>query len=374
MVAGVILLGVGVIYGGVWLIGKFEEKAATVSQFDLPPEVKARDAARAAQLQKEKAEQEAEEAKGRAETLDFLTQYVSNNDTKVAAELMKEMDAISVELQAIRADADASNDPKDLHVFWTRSLEEHAAKNNVLHHWLGGRPASIIATALWGDATSPKPRGQVADFLMGGNYASTGTGFFISSDGWLLTNQHVVGDATEVDIRGEDGVIRKAKVLKADAEADVALLKAESAPAHWLHFTAEEVQMGADVCTVGFPNADIQGVEPKYTAGTVSSLSGIRDDHDNYQTTVPVQPGNSGGPLVEMKSGNVVGIVASILRHEAGAENVSYAIKGGVVQRVLSAVPEAAGAMSGPASSPRGADTVALAANVRASIVLVLVK
>lgn len=373
-IAGILLAGVGLIYGGIRWIGSMEEKAASMSQFDIPPEVKARDAAKLEEWKKIQAEEEAEKAKNRQTLLEAFALSLFNGDKKVAGELVNELESISEELSEIRSDADANNDPKDLREFWTKKLEEHVAKNNVLHHWLGGKPPSMLAAMLWGDNNpSERSRGKVADFLLAGAYSSTGTGFFVSDEGWLLTNQHVVGTASEVDVRGEDGVIKKAKVVKADADADVALLKVESRPAQWLHVQTEEAQMGADVCTVGFPNADIQGVEPKYTTGTVSSLSGVRDDRDTYQTTVPVQPGNSGGPLVDMRSGNVVGIVASILRHDRGAENVSYAIKGGVIDRVLASVPEARNAISRPASSSRGTDSIQLAANVKAAIVMVLV-
>lgn len=373
MIAGVLLLGVGLIYGGIWFIGKMEQNK--VSQFELPPEVKARDAARIAQEKKEKEEQDKEEQKYTEESEAYLASNVCDGNTKVAHELMLELHAISTELKAIYADADPDNDPKDLRAFWTKKLGEHTESNNILHHWMGGKPASVLAEALWGrDRSSQRERGRVADFLMGGEYRGTGTGFFIGSEGWLLTNQHVVKDSAEVDIRDADGVIRKAKVIKADADADVALLKVAEPPKNWLHIGTANSPIGADVCTMGFPNADIQGVEPKYTTGTVSSLSGYRDDHDNYQTTVPVQPGNSGGPLVDMKSGDVVGIVASILRHDTGAENVSYAIKVDVVKRIVSSVAEATAVLDKPASSPRGSDGVALASNLRAAIVMVLVK
>lgn len=305
-IVGLILLGGGLIYGGVWFIGKMQQNQ--VSQFELPPEVKARDAARQAQLKKEAEEQAKEESQNMARSEDFLAKYVCGGNAKVAHELVTELQAIDEEYKAITADADSDNDPKDLRAFWTKKLEEHAANNNVLHHWLGGRPASAIAEVLWGrDRSNERERGQVADFLLAGGYTATGTGFFISSEGWLLTNQHVVKDSTEVDIRDADGTIRKAKVVKADAKEDVALLRAVDPPKNWLGFRAGELEMGADVCTVGYPNATVQGVEPKYTTGTVSSLTGIRDDKENYQTTVPVQPGNSGGPLVDMKTGEAVG-------------------------------------------------------------------
>ncbi len=371
---GVIALGIGLIYGAIIFVSSMQSKAEN-SVIEVSPEVKARDAARLAQAAKEKQEELASVAKAQAATEAYLAAEICDGNTKVAKELMSELKSIEKELDALYTDADSNNDPKDLRAFWNKSLQSHAEKNGVIHHWLGGKPASVIAAALWGeDGSGQRQRGKVADFLLGGGYASTGTGFFVSEEGWILTNQHVVDDATEVDIRDADGVIRKAKVVKVDAQADIALLKVVDRPKHWLHLAKVEVPMGSDVCTIGYPNADVQGVEPKYTTGTVSSLSGIRDDRDAYQITVPLQPGNSGGPLVEMKTGMVVGMVASVLRHDLGAENVSYAIKAGVIQQLLTNIPEAANAVAQPASETRGADTVTLAANIKASIVMVLVK
>lgn len=371
-IAGVILLGVGVIWGGFHMLGKLQEKAQT-DPFALPPEVVAREAAQKAAREKEKHEQESEASEDKDALIAVISQAVCGGNDKVARELVNELAAIREELNAIYADADSNNDPKDLRVFYTEQLARHVANNQVLHHWMGGKSASSLAEALWGPDSTGRQHGKVADFLMSGAYSATGTGFFVSADGWLLTNEHVVGDAKEVDIRGADGSIRKARVIKTDKAGDVALLKADPAPA-WLNLGAESAAMGASVFTIGFPNATIQGVEPKFTDGRVSSLSGMRDDQDQYQVTVPVQPGNSGGPLVEMKNGTVVGIVSSILSRASGADNVSYAVKTQVARRLVESEPQAksVSASAGPASA--GADVEAMAAKVKAAVVLVMVK
>ena len=70
-----------------------------------------------------------------------------------------------------------------------------------------------------------------------------------------------------------------------------------------------EARLGQPVFTIGFPNPDVQGTEPKLTRGEISSLAGMKDDPRHFQISVPVQPGNSGGPLVDL-NGNVVGIVS----------------------------------------------------------------
>jgi S1-C subfamily serine protease len=78
--------------------------------------------------------------------------------------------------------------------------------------------------------------------------------------------------------------------------------------------------MGQSVFTVGFPNLSIQGVEPKFTDGRISSLSGVRDDQDSVQISVPIQPGNSGGALgrSEIRRGGRGGVLPVILA--GGAE------------------------------------------------------
>ena len=91
--------------------------------------------------------------------------------------------------------------------------------------------------------------------------------------------------------------------------------------------------IGAEIFTVGFPNPELQGYEPKMTAGVISSMSGVQDDPTCYQISVPVQPGNSGGPLMA-KNGDVLGIIKAKLGARAGLvtsgalpENVNYAVK-----------------------------------------------
>jgi len=97
------------------------------------------------------------------------------------------------------------------------------------------------------------------------------------------------------------------------------------------------VKLGETVATIGFPNIELQGLSPKFNKGEISSLSGLQDDPNNFQISVPVQPGNSGGLLFN-EEGSAVGIVSARLSQEAAlavsgthAENVNYAIKSGVL-------------------------------------------
>jgi S1-C subfamily serine protease len=159
-----------------------------------------------------------------------------------------------------------------------------------------------------------------------------GSGVFVTRDGHLLTAAHVIEGAANVKARVNDETI-EAEIIAIDHPNDVALLKvdakADAAPVR----TSAGVQLGNEVFTIGFPNMQLQGTEPKFTEGTISSTSGMRDDPRQFQVSVQVQPGNSGGALFDV-NGNVVGLVVARLDDEATSQltgslpqNVNYAVK-----------------------------------------------
>ena len=114
------------------------------------------------------------------------------------------------------------------------------------------------------------------------------------------------------------------------------------------------MKLGGTVATVGFPNIGLQGFAPKLAKGEIASLSGAGDDARYFQISVPVQPGNSGGALVDER-GNVVGVVSAKLSARAafaasGAlpENVNYAVKSSLLLGFLETVPEVAAKLREP--------------------------
>lgn len=170
--------------------------------------------------------------------------------------------------------------------------------------------------------------------------ARTGTGFFITATGFLLTNYHVVENVAKIEVQ-VDGKFLPAKLIKHDKENDVALLKIEKETPQWLSLGNEAgVGLAKPVFTVGFPQVDMQGTSAKFTEGSVSSLSGAGDDKRYFQISVPIQPGNSGSPLVD-SSGTVIGIITATLRSgisDRGLEisqNVNYALKVGHAKGLL---------------------------------------
>lgn len=166
------------------------------------------------------------------------------------------------------------------------------------------------------------------------NKVSIGTGFSISKDGLIITAYHIIEDAKIINVHLKKGSFVSAKVLHSDPVNDLAVLKVETSTPNFLQLAQmRSVKTGDRVFTMGFPVSSVLGQELKYTEGVVSSLSGIGDASSFLQITVPIQPGNSGGPLVNEK-GEVVGIITSTVAilpfiKESGTlpQNVNWAVK-----------------------------------------------
>ena len=205
---------------------------------------------------------------------------------------------------------------------------------------------------------------------------STGTGFFITEDGYFITNEHVVKDAAQVKVVTSAGIIA-AKVVKVDAANDLALLKAEGRFVALPVVASRAMRLGSTVATVGFPNVDLQGFAPKLARGEIAALSGAHDDARYFQISVPVQPGNSGGALVEER-GNVVGVVSAKLNARAALatsgqlpENVNYAVKSSFLLSFLEAVPEVSAKLKDANTKERKFEDVVKSAEQAAVLVLV---
>lgn len=160
-------------------------------------------------------------------------------------------------------------------------------------------------------------------------WKSTGTGFFIDKKGYITTNHHVIKNAKEIEIN-HNHKSYIAKVIISDEQNDLAILKIidnSFVPLNSLNynFKTDLADVGTSVFALGFPLTQIMGEEIKYTDGKISSKSGFKGSITTYQISVPIQPGNSGGPLFD-ESGNLVGITSSGI-NRAIADNANYAIK-----------------------------------------------
>ena len=223
----------------------------------------------------------------------------------------------------------------------------------------------------------PVPGGEssVADIVQT-RPESSGTGFFITEDGYLITNEHVTGNGARVRLVTEAGIL-SAKVVKLDVANDLALLKVEGKFAPLPVVSSRTVKMGSTVAAVGFPNIGLQGFAPKLAKGEIAALSGAQDDPRYFQISVPVQPGNSGRALVDER-GNVVGVVAAKLNVAAAVatsgalpENVNYAVKSSLLLSFLESVPEVAAKLKEPNTKDRKFEDVVKSAEQAAVLVLV---
>ncbi|MFC5409387.1 trypsin-like peptidase domain-containing protein [Larkinella bovis] len=163
-----------------------------------------------------------------------------------------------------------------------------------------------------------------------------GSGFLLSPDGYLVTNTHIIQDADSVYIQSTKGEIYKAKVVYADRKYDLAILQVHEDSSFRVKtalpygFEAGPSDLGERVFTLGFPREEIV-----YGEGYLSSKTGYRGDSTAYQVAISVNPGNSGGPLLDEK-GNVIGIISG---KQTSTEGATFAIKTDYLFRAISAIP-----------------------------------
>ena len=194
---------------------------------------------------------------------------------------------------------------------------------------------------------------------------SSGSGFYVSSEGHILTNAHVVAGCASVVISLPASKKESGSILATDARNDLALLLSSRRPQSVPIFRAG-IRMGEPVASFGYPLANLLPSSGNFSMGHITATAGLHDDPRHLQISNPVQPGNSGGPLFDMK-GNVVGVVASRLTARLPKDvpqNVNFAIKSDVAIGFLDAnnVPRARELRDAPHLDP--ADLAAVASDV----------
>jgi S1-C subfamily serine protease len=182
-----------------------------------------------------------------------------------------------------------------------------------------------------------------SDVALPSQWKGNGSGFFIDTNGHIVTNYHVVENASEIDF-SRNGFKKsyKAVLVNADKHNDLAIIKIED-EIFKLHekvpyrLKTHISDVGSSVFALGYPLAlSGMGDEVKFTDGKISSKTGYDGNISTYQISVPVQPGNSGGPLFDY-DGNLIGVISSKIMQ---AENVSYAIKSSYLMNLLDVMPE----------------------------------
>lgn len=173
-------------------------------------------------------------------------------------------------------------------------------------------------------------------------WLGNGSGFFIDKSGYIATNYHVVKDAKYMEIefvRNGKKKRHKVVVVRSDPENDLAIVKIEDedfVPFDYIpyYFSEKLADIGTSVFALGYPMALAEmGTDIKFTDGKISAQTGYKGEVTTYQTTTPIQGGNSGGPLFDFE-GNLIAINSSGLDY-AFAENVAYSIKSSYLKSLV---------------------------------------
>lgn len=171
---------------------------------------------------------------------------------------------------------------------------------------------------------------------------SSGSGFFVTKTGHILTNAHVVENCTTVTARPDGAVAVSARVIARDVANDLAVLQV-AGPVERTLALRPSVRLGEGIAAFGFPHSNLLATTGNFALGNVTALAGLRDDSRYLQVSAPVQSGNSGGPLLD-NTGNVVGVVSAKLDAMKMAEsrgdlpqNVNFAVKASLASSFLDA-------------------------------------
>lgn len=162
-----------------------------------------------------------------------------------------------------------------------------------------------------------------------------GTGFMLTKDGYVVTNYHVINGADSVHLQNNKGQTFKAQIIHTDIEKDLAILHISDSAFKNLKavpytFKKRASDLGEDIFTIGFPRD-----EAVYGQGYLSSNTGYAGDTIAYQISIPVNPGNSGGPVLDHQ-GNIIGIISG---KQKGIDGAAFAIKTKELVQTLNRIP-----------------------------------
>lgn len=159
--------------------------------------------------------------------------------------------------------------------------------------------------------------------------ASSGTGFFVSNNGHIITNDHVIVGCRNVTI-AQQGKYVEVDVIAYDEKNDLAILKSDIRPKKYYRISKSDPRLMDDVVIAGYPLGNKISTGIKTTKGSVTSLSGMGNNFSEFQTDAALNKGNSGGPIID-KGGNVIGVAVAKIEEE-GIEGFNFGIKSSVLK------------------------------------------
>ena len=285
-----------------------------------------------------------------AEAHKWLLRAANENSTSLFSEVHKVRNALGVQYEygwgpdkdiilayAWYNIASVGNYPKAkqnlARVEKSMKIEDIKEAQGLSREWKPGKPLVRSSVTQGGSPATADSSGR------GLKKASVGTGFYISSNGNILTNNHVIDGCVEIRLPAENAV---AKLVVSDQSNDLALAKLDAKGKASVTFSdSDSMKQGEEVFVFGFPLDGYLPSAGNITPGLVSALAGPNNNSSLVQITAPVQPGNSGGPLFNRK-GKVVGMIvgkadAIKIARATGdiPQNINFAIAPGTVKAFL---------------------------------------
>ena len=225
---------------------------------------------------------------------------------------------------------------KKLHIDGT--VEEGLWEMGELVASLVDEPASVAKS----EQQEDEDQSQQEDLTNSLIQVSSGSGFFVNKNGVILTNNHVV-EGCQLVTTERNGIAVPLRVLASDQLNDLAILKADFDSPDYFPLSLESPYLMQDIYVAGYPFGDAISTTVKVTKGIVSSLSGIGNNYSNIQIDAALQPGNSGGPVVN-ELGNVVGIAVAKLdtfvtleAFGTVPEDTNFAVKSSIAKSMMDA-------------------------------------
>ena len=165
--------------------------------------------------------------------------------------------------------------------------------------------------------------------------ASSGTGFYVSNTGHIISNHHVVEGCSTVKLTFKGKEV-SADVLAVDKMNDLAILKADLTPSKVYSVATEDASLLEDIIIAGYPLGKKVSAAIKTSKGSITALAGYGDNYSEFQTDAALNQGNSGGPIMDQK-GNVVGVAVANYGKQAGVESFNFGIKSSTLKTFASA-------------------------------------
>tara|TARA_Y100000768_G_scaffold50342_1_gene32810 strand:+ start:240 stop:1274 length:1035 start_codon:yes stop_codon:yes gene_type:complete len=164
--------------------------------------------------------------------------------------------------------------------------------------------------------------------------ASSGTGFFVSSSGHIISNHHVIEGCSAVKLTFSGKEV-EANILAVDKMNDLAILKANLKPSKVYPVANEDAQLLEDIIIAGYPLGKKVSAAIKTSKGSITALAGYGDNYSEFQTDAALNQGNSGGPIMNQK-GNVVGVAVANYGKKSGVESFNFGIKSSTLKTFAS--------------------------------------